>query len=563
MEAPQKNTDFQWRPHSRKVLDIVKCLERGCHSLTVKDAIVVAETPSSGLPLQVTKRDGRVVPFEADKISQALYAATEDLRRPSAFLARELTDGVLHFLKAELGPEQPTTGQIAELIVKVVRELGHPALAQAYAERQSRDRHEAGAKGPREKAERCAGTVRFTATDAPGAVVRRCLEAYSLQAVFARDLAAAHQEGLMSLTGLEHPEELARNVQEPSAGAGDWLALVNVPARTLIFDSPEHALTEETARPWLRGLAEFCEATGRQAILNLHVDNPPAWAAGSAHGPLFGLPASSAGADRALAVSAILLDEHDAIGAAKSVRVDWHLGEIDFRPERTHQLDGVVRQAGKRRGLGFALDRARRPVALGQGADRRHGAVLLDVRLNLPHFLNMAGVGGEVRVFLEKLPSLARMAVRAGVQKRNFLRRQGGSRPGLVQGFLLERAWLTVVPAGLDDVVHALSGQGMVRSKLSLDLGRQIITILHDTLQVEGLAANLEVALDDAGERSPEPADGTNGTRLQAAAVVHGITGFGTAVCDPSVADDGEFSRLLAFAWRRTDVVRVAIGDPR
>ena len=56
---------------------------------------------SSKTPTWIAKRDGRLVPFEADKISRALFAATESLGRPDAFLARELTDGIVHFLAAE------------------------------------------------------------------------------------------------------------------------------------------------------------------------------------------------------------------------------------------------------------------------------------------------------------------------------------------------------------------------------------------------------------------------------------------------------------------------------
>ena len=86
----------------------------------------------------VHKRDGRLVPFEADRISRALFAAAESLGRPDAFLARELTDSILHFLRTEACEATPTTAQIAELVVKVVRELGQPALAKAFAEAQTR-----------------------------------------------------------------------------------------------------------------------------------------------------------------------------------------------------------------------------------------------------------------------------------------------------------------------------------------------------------------------------------------------------------------------------------------
>src|SRR5437763_1273884 len=60
-------------------------------------------------PSWVRKCDGRLVPFEADRISRALFAATEGLGRPDAFLARELADSVVHFL-AQDGLEHLAAG---------------------------------------------------------------------------------------------------------------------------------------------------------------------------------------------------------------------------------------------------------------------------------------------------------------------------------------------------------------------------------------------------------------------------------------------------------------------
>src|SRR5258706_90094 len=88
---------------------------------------------SSATPSWVYKRDGRLVPFDSDRICQSLFAATEAQGKPDASLARELTDGVLHFLTAESEDFIPNTSHIGELVAKVVRELGHPALALAYA----------------------------------------------------------------------------------------------------------------------------------------------------------------------------------------------------------------------------------------------------------------------------------------------------------------------------------------------------------------------------------------------------------------------------------------------
>ena len=88
---------------------------------------------ASAPPAWVRKRDGRLEPFDADKISRALFAASESLGRPDAFLARELTDGVVHFLGAETDSGATSTNQVAELVAKVVRELGQPALSAWYA----------------------------------------------------------------------------------------------------------------------------------------------------------------------------------------------------------------------------------------------------------------------------------------------------------------------------------------------------------------------------------------------------------------------------------------------
>src|SRR5271167_4077029 len=88
------------------------------------------------LPTWVRRRDGSQVPFEADRICQSLFAAAETLGPPSAFLIRELTDVVLHFLAQDVFTGIPTTVQIAEEVAKIVREVGQPALGRRYAELQ-------------------------------------------------------------------------------------------------------------------------------------------------------------------------------------------------------------------------------------------------------------------------------------------------------------------------------------------------------------------------------------------------------------------------------------------
>src|SRR5262249_22296432 len=166
----------------------------------------------------VSKRDGQLVPFDADKISRAVFAAGEELGRPDAFLARELADGVVHFLTVESEGVTPTTGQIAELVVKVVRELGQPALAEAFARfgerRQRADRHAGAAETETPRPASPASppgevVLRFTPQTPLSEVVPACIRGYTLQTMFTRDLVAAQGAGLLTLTGLEAPPELA------------------------------------------------------------------------------------------------------------------------------------------------------------------------------------------------------------------------------------------------------------------------------------------------------------------------------------------------------------------
>lgn len=90
-------------------------------------------------PARVRDRDGRAVAFDADRVCQALFAATAALGRPDALRARELGDSAVHFLAQEYEGQEPTTAQVAEVVAKVLRQLGHAELARAYEARGGAD----------------------------------------------------------------------------------------------------------------------------------------------------------------------------------------------------------------------------------------------------------------------------------------------------------------------------------------------------------------------------------------------------------------------------------------
>jgi hypothetical protein len=517
-------------------------------------------------PAWVTKRDGRLVPFEADKISRALFAATEELGQPDAFMARELTDSVVHFLTAEADAAIPTTAQVADLVVKIVRELGQPALAAAFAK---------GQHSRRPKAPPAAGevphpsplTVRFSATDPLPAVLRDCIGQYTLQRVFARDLVAAHHDGLLTLGGLDAPLELAGCVLAPPADPAQGLVETIEDARSLAgnvlaIDGPEHVLAgtgEETAR-WARELGIGLRATGLAAVVNLNAAAPPPWADDLAEGPLF---AARRAADPRLPARAdALLERLLQPGPMRDrLRIDWHLAERDFQPGTEERLLGVARRAVGGEPLAFAFDRPRRPIALAEGIDRQHQGVLLGVRVYLLRLLAQPGVNGDAERFLHKLGSLARLALSAAVQKRDFLRRH---RPALSRGFLLERARLVVTPAGLGEVVRTVASRDLASGGPALEFARRVVQRLRDVLRQDGLACRIVTCLDAAPAGSPveveADATATVKQQLRAAGSLHAVAERGTAavvlpVERPPSAE--QVADWLRWAWQQTDVGRV------
>lgn len=555
----------------------------------------------------VTKRDGRLVPFEADRISRALFAATESLGKPDAFLARELTDVILHFLAGEAEGTTPTAAQIAELVVKVVRELGHPALAQTFAEG-TETKHAARAVPSGEFAplhERLDEWVEEATASVP--LVWRaggaCLREYSLRHVFTRDLAAAHAAGLLTLTGLEAPLELAACVLDPQAvGCGPWAVgerLTDAIERArhvagvfLAIDSPEFGIAHcpQTPGEYARDLHIGIKANGLPAVLNLNCAAPPIWADDLAEGPLFAdyrqAPTPGLLADLADTLLEEMVIRHRRLagGARVStpcfrapVRIDWHLGPRDFAPESAGRLARAARWVTEDAPLAFVFDRPKRPVALAEGLDRRNTALLLTVGMNFLCLAELVPQPADPEVLLQKLSSLVRLALSAAVQKREFLRGRTLARPALSRGFLLDRARVVLVPLGLDALVKKLFGAGLCAGGAGLDFGRRVTERLRHILRQDAPAHHLDWSLDGpaaAGlDDAPSPAGLTPwdasadpASQVRAGGTLHDVAEGGTlAVLLPSASPEAVVN-VLRQAWGRTGIVRLRFerhADPQ
>lgn len=557
-----------------------------------------------GPPAWVYKRDGQLVPFDADKISRALFAAAESLGHPDAFLARELADAVVHFLTVENEGVTPTTEQIAELAVKVVRELGQPALAEAFA-RFGENRSQVTARPQAAEATPSPEIVlRFDRGTPLSAILPSCVREYTLQTVFTRDLVAAQSAGLLTLTGLERPTELAGCVLGPPLDPGVGLIaaieeLRRFVGRFLVLDGPEHLLAAHggpSVRDFARDLAIGLRLTGLGAVVNLNSAAPPSWAGELAEGPLFAAqrrkPHNEQLRELSDELSQELLHPAHSIPCAGAVRIDWHLGERDFasEPATRERLLRLARLALEGSPLAFVFDRPRRPTALAEGIDRQHPAVLLTVGLHLPRLALQPGIDGDPAKFLPKLGSLARLALSAGVQKREYLRRlerirprPSADAPALTSGFLLDRACLLVAPVGLDRVVHSFVKKGLSAGGAALDFGRQIVQRLRDVLRQDGRNAHLDTCLDgpfdfhlaevgERGEAWPAAEDAAGLTawdttaacksQLRSAGVIHGVAEHGTVALflpEENTLSPEEVVEWLHTAWQQTDVLRLRL----
>ena len=272
------------------------------------------------------------------------------------------------------------------MAVKVVRELGQPALAAAFADHDAgRDRGKRAAPAVLTDVPSAAGrrageevVLRFAAGAPLTEVLPACVRAYTLQTVFARDLVAAQSDGLLTLAGLETPCELAGLVAQPTeAGV---LAAVEQARRFagdfVVLDGPEQWLAcsgranAGEVRGFVRELATGLRLTGLRGVVNLNGVAPPPWAGDLAEGPLFAgqrlPPAAELLARLADELARELLSIKDLVN---KVRIDWHLSEarLSGRGRRPPGGNGVA-------GAGRCGDPVRvRPPASGRAAGGGRG----------------------------------------------------------------------------------------------------------------------------------------------------------------------------------------------
>ncbi len=81
---------------------------------------------------QIKKRDGRIVPFDNEKITNAIFKAARSVGGQDRELAEKLTAQVVKLVDKHYGSTTPTVEGIQDIVEKVLIENGHARTAKSY-----------------------------------------------------------------------------------------------------------------------------------------------------------------------------------------------------------------------------------------------------------------------------------------------------------------------------------------------------------------------------------------------------------------------------------------------
>ena len=81
---------------------------------------------------KIRKRDGRVVDFDQEKITRAIWAAAQAVGGRDRSLAERLSDQVAAILERQFPAKTPTVEDVQDIVEKVLIEEGHARTAKAY-----------------------------------------------------------------------------------------------------------------------------------------------------------------------------------------------------------------------------------------------------------------------------------------------------------------------------------------------------------------------------------------------------------------------------------------------
>ncbi len=99
---------------------------------------MIKNEEAAGAITEVCKRDGRVVPFDKNRIAESIFRAARSVGREDRHMANEMAEVVTLFIGKKYDGERPGIDKIQDAVERVLTETGHVETADAFR----RYRHE-------------------------------------------------------------------------------------------------------------------------------------------------------------------------------------------------------------------------------------------------------------------------------------------------------------------------------------------------------------------------------------------------------------------------------------
>ena len=104
----------------------------GAAGATVSRAVPAVPLSQPAVPCHLRTRDGRIVPFDEDRIDTAVANAAREVGRPGSELAGRVAETVTAELARRAGTGPPSVEDVQDLVEHVLTTSGHPEVARAY-----------------------------------------------------------------------------------------------------------------------------------------------------------------------------------------------------------------------------------------------------------------------------------------------------------------------------------------------------------------------------------------------------------------------------------------------
>jgi hypothetical protein len=271
--------------------------------------------------------------------------------------------------------------------------------------------------------------------------------------------------------------------------------------RLLILDAPEYALAasradEADAAEFGRIVALVARARGMELVTNLNCQTAPSWAGDLAQGPLFSSFEKPAEASSLpLMTRAIMAGLMSDAESSAHIRIFYHLSAADFSPQGDQRLVQSTSLLKRGAPVTFVFDRSKQAIQLSEGIDRGCPGALVAIGLHLPRLVHQLGSGADPERFINKLGTLARLALNAAAQKRDFVKKHG-NQAIFHSGFLIDRARTVIVPVGLEAAARTLVGEELSTSSAAREFCKTALERLREALQQDGPSYLLDACLD-------------------------------------------------------------------